>query len=405
MRISTNMIYDMSTSKLSDLQSSIVKTQQQVSTGLRVLTPADDPVAAAAALGVTQALSINDQFTVNRQNATGALSEEESTLANVTTQLQNVRDIVVAAGNGALDDSQRADYVTQLQSTYNELLSTANARDSQGNYMFGGYQTGSQPFTTTATGVSYIGDQGQRLLQVGASRQMAINDSGSSVFENNPTGNGQFATAAGATNTGSGLISSGSVVDPSQMNGQSYTLTFAVDATTGATTYLVNETPPPATPATPQPYVSGQTITLGGEQINITGAPANGDTFTSKPSTDQSIFTTINNLIGALTASGVGSTNQTRLANSLASASSNIDSALNNVSAVRTSVGARLSELDDLNSIGSDLKIQYTQTLSNLVDIDPIAAYSSLTQQQYTLQAAQQSFIKISGLSLFNYLT
>jgi flagellar hook-associated protein 3 FlgL len=210
-------------------------------------------------------------------------------------------------------------------------------------------------------------------------------------------------TDAGATNTGSGLISTGSVVDPSQMNGQSYTLTFSVDAA-GVTTYLVNQTPPPATPPTPQPYTSGQAITVGGAQFNITGAPANGDTFTVKPSTDQSVFTTLTNLINALSAPGTGSTNQTRLANSLKSAGDNIDSALGNVSAIRTSIGARLTELDDLTSLGSDLKIQYTQTYSNLVNINPIEAYSSLTQQQYTMQAAQQSFVTISGLSLFNYL-
>jgi flagellar hook-associated protein 3 FlgL len=403
MRISTSMMFDMGVSRLTDLQSGIVKTQQQISTGRRVLTPSDDPVAAAAALGVSQAMSMNDQYAVNRNAAKGALSEEESNLADVTTQLQNIKSIVVGAGNGALDDTQRQDYVTQLKSTYDELLALANTKDSLGNYIFSGYQTNTQPFTKSAAGVTYNGDQGQRLLQVAPSRQMSISDSGLAVFENNPVGNGSFVTAADAANTGSGLISTGSVVDLSQLKGQTFTLDFSVDATTGETTYTSTDSSTGVISAA-QPYTSGESITLGGMQFAISGDPANGDTFTVAPSTDQNIFTTLDNLITALSTSAVGSTNQTRLANSLASANNNVENALTNVGSVRASVGARLHEIDDLDSAGSDLGIQYTTKYGNLVNVDPIAAYSSLTQQQYTLQAAQQSFISITGLSLFNYL-
>jgi flagellar hook-associated protein 3 FlgL len=405
MRISTSMMFDLGVSRLTDLQANLVKTQQQISTGRRVLTPSDDPVAAAAALGVSQSISMNDQYAVNRNNAKSALSDEESNLASVVTQLQNVKTIIVGAGNGSLDDTQRQDYVTQLKSIYDELLGIANTKDSLGNYMFSGYQTDTQPFTKSATGATYNGDQGQRLLQVAPSRQMSVSDSGLTVFENNPVGNGHFVTAAGTSNTGSGIISTGSVADLSQLNGQSYTLTFSVDATTGATTYTYTDSSVvPPTPSAPQPYTAGAKITLGGTEFSISGKPANGDTFTVQPSTDQSIFTTITNLINALSTTAVGSTNQTRLGNNLNTANNNIDNALDNISSVRASVGARLSELDDLDTAGSDLKIQYTDKLGDLVNIDPIEAYSSLTQQQYTLQAAQQSFISISGLSLFNYL-
>jgi len=402
MRISTSMIFEMGTSNLNDLMSNISKTQEQISSGLKIQTPSDDPVAAAAALGVTQAISMNTQYGVNRQNANDSLGQEESNLSSAVSLLTSVQSTVVAAGNGALDDSQRQDYVTQLKSDLSQLLGIANAKDSQGNYIFAGYQTQSQPFTQTSTGATYSGDQGQRMLQVSPSRQMAISDSGATVFEDNPTGNGYFVTAAGTGNTGTGIISQGSVSDMSQLNGQTYTLTFSVDPSTGDTTYLVN--PPPTTPATPQPFTSGDTITVGGAQFNITGAPADGDTFTVGPSTNQSVFTTLTNLINTLSTSGEGAVNQTVMTNGLNAASANITNALNNIAAVQASVGSRMNELDDLDSQGSDLNIQYTQTLSDLQDIDPVQAYSSLVQQQYTLQAAQQSFVSISNLSLFNYL-
>lgn len=406
MRISTNTLFEMGSGKLGTLQAAMLKTQQQISTNLRIQSPSDDPVAAASALGVNQAISVNSQFSINRQNATSALNQQESILASVTSLLQSTKDIVVAAGNSTINDEDRQTYVTQLKSKFDELMGLANTRDARGDYIFGGYQTASKPFTVSATGASYAGDQGQRMLQVGPTRQLAVSDSGSAVFESGKTGNGVFATAANAANTGSGVISPGAVSDTSQLNGHSYTLTFSVDAVTGATTYLVNESPaavPPVSPAA-QTYTSGQAITVNGQQFDISGVPADGDSFTIEPSKSQSVFTTLQDLINTLSVPGAGNPGQSRQANGLSAASSNIDNALASVSAVRTTIGSKLNEIDSLESTGSDLKIQYTKTLSDLQDIDPIEAYSLFTQQQLTLTAAQKSFITISGLSLFNML-
>lgn len=406
MRISTNTIFEMGSSKIGELTAGMARTQQQIAANRRVLTPSDDPVAAASALGVNQALAVNDQYTVNRQNAKNSLSEEESLLSSVTSLLQSIKDVVVGAGNGSMNDEQRQAYTTQLRSQLSEMMGLANSRDGSGNYIFGGYQTASQPFTASATGATYSGDQGQRMLQVGAARQLAASDPGSAVFENNTTGNGHFVTSVGAANTGSGIIGTGSVADITQVNGHAYDLAFSVDATTGATTYVVTEITTPATPpGAAQPFVSGQAITVGGMRFDIQGKPANGDTFSVNPSRDQSIFTTINDLLNTLTAATTGPGGQTQLTNGLNAANNNIDNALSNVSAVRSTIGSRLTEIDNLDNVGSSLKIQYTQTLTDLQGIDPVEAYSRFTQQQYTLQAAQQSFIKISGLSLFNLLT
>jgi len=405
MRISTNTIFDMGSRQIGELQSDLVKTQQQISTNRRILTPADDPVAAAGALGMDQAISINDQFTVNRQNAKSALSEEESILQSVTNLLQDLKTLTVNAGNAALDDGQRKILANDLRGRYDELLGLANSRDGNGSHIFGGYQTGSAPFSKSATGVLYGADQGQRMLQVAASRQMAISDSGISVFENNRTGNGRFVNSAAAANTGSGLVSMGAVTDSAQLTGRNYEIKFAIDATTGATTYDVNQITPALSLSIGTPYVSGQSISFDGMRIEVTGTPANGDVFKVDPSTDQSIFKTLDNLLNTLSTPVSGSGGQTKLTNGLNAANINLDNALDNVTAVRTTIGSRLKEIDNLDSTGADLKVQYAQTLSTLQDIDQVEAYSRFTQQQITLEAARQSFIKISGLSLFNMLS
>lgn len=404
MRISTNTIFEMGSGKIGDMTLAMFKTQQQIASGLRILSPADDPVAAAAALGIDQAISINNQFATNRANLKSALSEEESVLQSVTTLLQSIKTSVVGAGNASMDDAQRQAYVTQLRNNFEELLGLANTRGANGDYLFGGYQVGVKPFTESANGAVYNGDQGQRMLQVGAARQLSSSDSGSSVFEGGMTGNGRFQTSASNANTGSGLISTGSVTDLSQLTGAKYDITFSIDAA-GATTYLVTQTPPPAIPATPQPYVSGQAITFDGMTFDIKGVPANGDTFSIEPSTNQSIFTTITDLLNVLSTSTTGEGGKTRLTNGLSIANNNIDNALANISKVRTTVGTRLQEIENLDSVGSSLTLQYTDTLKQLQEIDPIEAYSRFTQQQFALDAAQKTFIKIAGLSLFNMLS
>ena len=156
------------------------------------------------------------------------------------------------------------------------------------------------PFTQTATGAAYQGDQGQRSLQVGSTRTLPISDSGAAVYEDNATGNGTFVASAAAANFdrgGSGIISGGSVKDVTQLTGHKYQIDFQVVAAQPGvpkvTTYTVTDTtlnqPVPATPvpAVPQPYVSGQNITFDGLQFDIKGDPADLDTFAIEPSTKQ----------------------------------------------------------------------------------------------------------------------
>jgi flagellar hook-associated protein 3 FlgL len=155
----------------------------------------------------------------------------------------------------------------------------------------------------------------------------------------------------------------------------------------------------------PAPYVSGQNITFDGVQFDVKGDPADQDQFTVAPSTKESIFTTLTDLIGALRAPGDGPAGQASLSNKLNHAQNSIDNATDNLLSVQSAVGARLRELDYLDSSGDDLNLQYATTLSTLQDVDVVKAISLFTQQQTTLDAAQKSFKSLSGLSLFNYIT
>jgi flagellar hook-associated protein 3 FlgL len=192
MRISTQQIFEIGTTRLVDLQSRLQKTQEQIASGRRILSPSDDPVAATRVLDVTQSQTLNKQYGVNRQYATNALSQTEVTLGSVTEILQDVRESIFKAGNGILSDAERGNIATELSGRLQGLLGLANTRDSAGNYLFSGFQSNTQPFVQSVTGATYQGDSGQQKVQVDASRQLAVNTPGSVVFQ----GGGQdvFAT-------------------------------------------------------------------------------------------------------------------------------------------------------------------------------------------------------------------
>ena len=408
MRISSASIYANGVSQLVDLQASLAHTQNQLSTGRRILTAADDPIAAARALEVTQSEQINLQLSTNRQNATSSLSQVDLALSGVTSLLQDVKTLAVNGGNATLTDADRKSIATEISGRLDDLLGLANTADGAGGYLFSGYKATTLPFIKTATGAQYQGDQGQRILQVGSSRQLPISDSGNSVFENNITGNGTFVTTASLAppNQGSGIVSSGSVTNAAALTGENYSITFAVAAgSPPVTTFDVVNTTTGVPVSQGNNYTSGQPINFDGLQFDVRGAPADGDSFSVQPATKQSVFTTLTNLINTLSTTAVGATGQANLTNGLNAAQDNINSALDNILTVRSTVGSRLREVDALEAGGQDLDIQYKQTLSDLQDLDYTKALSQFAQTQTTLEAAQRSFVKISGLSLFNYIS
>ena len=434
MRVSTTTVFEQGIFNIQRAQAQLVKQQEQISTGRRVLSPADDPVAAARALEVTQSKEITEQYARNGDAATAAIGLEENALARYTALLQDVRTLTVNAGDGALTPTDLKSIATELRARYTELIGIANSTDGNGLYLFSGYQGSTQPFTENAPGVvAYNGDQGQRLIQIGATRQVAISDAGSDVFQRIRTGNGVFATTATTTNTGGGIVSEGAVRNraawDAATNPQNFEVRFFVDNTAvpPQTTYDIVDTvnnlslttgAAPAAGPYLRTYQSGGTISFArqappdtnatafdyGIEMSVTGQPASGDTFTIAPSANQDIFATLDQLITAIETGGGGMTANTALANALNTALNNFDNAIDVSLTITASVGARAKEIQTGQANADDLTLQYETTLSGLTNLDYAKAISELTFNQVSLEAAQQSFVRIQGLSLFNFL-
>lgn len=434
MRISTQMVFEQGVSNIQRNTAELLRNQDQISTGRRVLAPSDDPVASARALEVLQSQSTNGQLIRNADSANSAIALQDQATSRYTSLLQDVKTLLVTAGNGALTGRDRKDIAAELQGHYEELLGIANTTDGNGLYLFSGYQGTTQPFTESAPGVvAYNGDQGQRLIHVGPSRDVPVSFSGSDVFQRIRTGNGTYETSAGAANTGSGIVSKGEVLDPTAWNtaanSKNFQVVFHVDSSTQTpvTTYDIVDTvngvsmltgsPPGAGPYL-RTYQSGANIPLStqappdtnpaafdfGVRFSISGTPADGDTFTIAPSVSQDIFTTLHTVITQLETSTNGTAGNTALANQLNVAMNNIDNALDVSLTTQAAIGAYGKEIDTNKSSAEDLDVQFSQTLSGLRDVDYAKAISDLTFNQVTLQAAQKSFVQVQGLSLFEYL-
>jgi flagellar hook-associated protein 3 FlgL len=385
-------------SSLNELESNIATTQNGISSGLAYTTASENPVSAGLVSGYNQVLAQSQQFTSNGQSAQGSLNIEDNALTQVQSQLQSLRDLALEANNATESGANLSAIATQAQQIQQSLLSIANTQDGSGNYIFAGYSTQTQPFALTATGATYSGDQGQRQVQLAAAQTVVVGDNGDLVFNQIKTGNGTFNVTAGAANTGSGIIGATSVTDPAAYGGGSYTIQF----TAPGAYQVLNSANVAVTTGT---YTSGQAISFDGLQVTLSGTPAAGDTFAVAPSTDQSMFTTVQNLINALQQPPSTSSGTTPLNNSIAGAVDNIDQALDQIQTVQSSVGARLNTITTQQSAATAQQTQLQQSISTLQSLNYPQAITSLDSQNTTLSAAMQAYTLTEGLSLFKYLS
>ncbi len=419
MRIATSTMYSTAVATMNQQEQAVFNAQQQVSTGKRILSPADDPVGAAKAVQLNQDITRNTDFASNRTAAESTLNAVGTALSSVTTLLTNVKATLVQAGDGSLDATQKGALAQQLAGQMQELQGYANAQDGNGEYLFAGWQVHTQPyvlgnyataaaslgnpssasitvgslaqpltaanaatiavtqvpatpggtdFTYTVNGgapqtasytpagtaassthftvngvtlsmngqpavgdnfnlapapVLYQGDSGARPVEINDGREMSTTLTGSQIFDSVPTGNGTFATTAASTNTGSGIVDQGSVLDPSATSYYPYTVKFSVPGvaapaaanTGGATlaastspgsfagsdtytltfgagnTYNVTDTTTGASISTGNTFTPGTPITVNGANFDVTGTPAAGDAFALKagPNTTYSV--------------------------------------------------------------------------------------------------------------------
>lgn len=414
MRISSFEIHRQASAQLQSLGADVARTQLHISSGKRIVDPSDDPVGAAKAIQIKQSMGDIDRYLKNVDRVDVALSLEDSVLASVTEVLHRIEELTIQAGSGIQTDEDREFIANEMRVRYEELVSLANTRSADGQYLFAGFKSNAPPFEANAQSVQYLGDSGQRQLQIGRGQSIAASDAGNLIFmrgdnsEIKASGNNHLVFPEDQ-NASLGSIN---VIDQelaSAFAPEKLVIQFRPLSEGGGLpnfSIVRQSDQQPIDGFVNFPFQSGVPVTVAGFSFSVDGTPTEGDRFVVEPHQQQGILETVRRIAFGLDINSTGDTEidaQTRqgLINSTLSG---LEAGLTNVLETRTSIGARLNTMDAVASLHQDVKIQMQDVLSRIQDLDFAKAVSDLTYQSFVLQAAQQSFVRISGLSLFNAL-
>jgi len=400
MRVSTLQLYQQGIQALQDQQAKLQQTELQLATGLRFNKPSEDPAAAVKVLDLTARMDMIDQYSRNATLAEASLAFEENVVANVQNSLQRVRELVIQGNNDSNSSSDRASIAQEIYLRLDELVALANTRDPQGEYIFGGFKVESPPFVESGGAVVYQGDQGQRLLQIGDGKQIAIRDHGQEVFQKIPGGDGVIEVLADTGNAGTAVV--GSFGLTGSFNGDTYTVTFDQPTPSDPVTYTVTDSA--SSVVSSGNYEGGVSISFAGVQFAVTGTPADGDEIVVAPAQNQDLFSTVRAIADALAQPTPNANSSARFHNAMNRGLANLDQGMEKVNSIRAGIGARLNNIETLNEANADFKLQLESTLSDTQDLDFTEAITRFNLQLTSLQAAQQAYIRTTGLTLFQYL-
>lgn len=400
LRLSTaQMQYD-ALSMMRARQTEISKYQQQIASGVKLTRGADDPTGIADVQHLDHALASLAQFDRNSTLLGDRLRQQEAALADAGDLLQRARELAVQAGNGALSDSDRRAIVVELRGLRESMLQIANRDDGRGRQLFAGTQDGVKPFTSGTGAVSYLGNDGQNLVDVAPDTALADTDAGSRVFMNIPTGDGISRARAAAGNTGSGVLDSAQITNSTAWGGATLQLRFP-----SAGTYeVVDGSGNPLSPPVAGSFTPGQPINAQGVQFVVSGNPAAGDSFTVERAPNQDIFATLQALADALDLPGNTSADVAKRANALRAGQEDLASAQHHLLDIRAETGIRMNNLDSADAMRSASNVAMTQMLSGLRDTDLADAISKLQYNMTALDAAQRMMARLQSSSLFDKL-
>jgi flagellar hook-associated protein 3 FlgL len=170
---------------LDQTQATQEQLSQELSSGVRVTSIGNDPVAAAQNVQLLNSIQQDDSFTQTTSLTQGLLQVTDSTLGSVVTQLNQALSLADQANNGTLNASDLKAISNQIAGLRDEVLSLANT-NYQGQYIFGGSQTGGPPFTLNSSvspaTVTYNGDSNVDTLQSPTGQSIPLNLPGNQVF-------------------------------------------------------------------------------------------------------------------------------------------------------------------------------------------------------------------------------
>lgn len=397
MRVTTANAFETTIATLQQRQQALQRTQDQLTSGKRVARASDDPAAAARierALAVAARSDADQRALAASRNA---MTQAEGALGGAVELMQQVRELVVAAGNPSYSDAERTNLGARIRGLRDQLFAVANRGDGAGGHLFGAQGSAQPPFVDGVGGVAFRGQGGATEIQAGDRLPMTMD--GAAAWLGARSGNGVFVTEPDPANGPGAWIDAGRVADPSAVTGDAYRVEFQVAG--GATTFSVLRNGVP-TALSGQPYVSGQAIEVDGLAVTVNGAPANGDAFDLTPSAPAlSLFDALDRLAGDLQA---GNRSPAQVTQTVQTGLRDIDAAMANLQLQRAAAGESLNHVDLVENRLADSKLHALTDRSLAEDLDMVSAVSDFQNRQVGYEAALKAYSTVQRLSLFQYL-
>lgn len=433
-RLGTANTYDSTLRNLQMRQSKLASLQDSLTSGKKINNPSDDPTGAAQAERALNRIAriATDQRALESQR--NAIAQAEGTLGDVTSALQDFRELVVSAGNGAHSPAERTTIAGQLSGLRDRILSLANTTDANGQPIFAALGSALTPFVgpqSSAPDYTFNGLPGQTAT---GTYSIPFTLDGESAFMSHPARDGTFNTSVGKlvqstppaapayridpVPTGRVLLTDTLKLDPQVPATElPYKLTITGSTTTVVSgkpvttvTYDVFENPAePFDPSTSARLATGLTATSDGSgKISMTGVPGMTFNLSGSPTVDDIVSITPSVSVFSVMDSAIRdigrAANSNAASQAVGQALKNIDISMERVSAIRGQAGDLLVRADNITSTNSRRNIEQEGNRSRAEDLDMVKGISDFNNQNTGYQAALQSYAQVQKLSLFNYI-
>ena len=450
-RVGTANMYDNAIRNVSARQTSLVNLQENLTSGKRVVRASDDPVSAAQAERALTRISRIQTEQRALENQRNAIAQAESTMGDAIGLVQEARQLMVSAGNGALSSSERATIANQLQSLRDQLTAVANRTDTNGIPLLGALGSAQSPFMgplNSTPDYLFAGQAGQTASD-GVTLPNTLDGDSAFMFDAKRDGSFHAAITPGtstvivpgattpsvpamgqpnrALTISAITVAEGTNFNKNPATGLAYTysvsfsnVTLDPATNTLSATYNVSSTDPAFVPPAAQtlnpikigekgefninglpPGMSMKVTTLPTKAVDgtITLSPANGDTINISP--QASVFSVIDKAIAEIKAAP----NSNVAAQAIGQALANVDIGLERMSNIRSYAGELLNRADRITGDQEKRSVQLESDRSRAEDLDMIKGISDFQNQQTGYQAALQTYASVQKLSLFNYIS
>ena len=425
MQISSKLFNQQQLKQFSSTTEELQDIQNKISTGQNILKASDDPVGAVELSGLDVVKKQIEQYERNVKSASNRLSLLDKNLENLSSIMIRTQELIIQASSDTLGATDRESIALEVDEMKKEIMNIGNTQDANGSFLFSGFKTKQQPFTEDLSGkIIYNGDRGISSLSISESRMMKTTLDGGTLFQAIKDKNGNSISLftmiediSNSIRTATGGVETVQATGKAELTFQNLnpgSWSFDLTGNLGTKTITAEITGEDPSEFVEQINLSsvgivasinedGKTITLS----DTTNGPMKIENLSiygiNSAQKEPSSFFNVQPIDGA--GNNIGKLQKLYDNNQLPSKQiDNVQSTQLHIANKIGEVGARTNSLTRQSDALANRRLAVERDVSELKEADLAALVTELQSKMTSMQASQQSFVKISQLNLFDYL-